>query len=52
MDYLVSLDAEAQAMFVNGDRAKNYQHQAMVMTNQKFTEWAMKNQHLYQADKK
>ena len=51
MEYLVRLDAEAQAMFVNGVRAKNYQHQAMVMTNEKFTEWAMKNQHLYQADK-
>ena len=52
MEYLVRLDIEAQAMFVNGVRAKNYQHQSMVMTNQKFTEWAMKNQHLYQADKK
>ena len=52
MEYLVRLDAEAQAMFVNGVRAKNYQHQTIVMTNQKFTEWAMKNQHLYQADKK
>ena len=51
MEYLVRLDAEAQAMFVNGVRAKNYQHQSMVMTNAKFTEWAMKNQHLYQADK-
>jgi len=52
MEYLVRLDAEAQAMFVNGVRAKNYQHQSMVMVNAKFTEWAMKNQHLYQADKK
>lgn len=52
MEYLVRLDIEAQAMFVNGVRAKNYQHQSMVMTNAKFTEWAMKNQHLYQADKK
>ena len=51
MEYLVRLDAEAQAMFVNGVRAKNYQHQSMVMTNAKFTEWAMNNQHLYQADK-
>ena len=52
MEYLVRLDTEAQAMFVNGVRAKNYQHQSMVMTNQKFTEWAVNNQHLYQADKK
>ena len=51
MEYLVRLDTEAQAMFVNGVRAKNYQHQSMVMTNAKFTEWAMNNQHLYQADK-
>ena len=34
MEYLVRLDAEAQAMFVNGVRAKGYQHQAVVMTNQ------------------
>jgi hypothetical protein len=39
-------------MFVNGVRAKNYQHQSIVMTNAKFTEWATKNQHLYQADKR
>jgi len=25
--------------------------QSMVMTNKKFTEWAMKNNHLYTADK-
>jgi hypothetical protein len=52
MEYLVRLDAEAQAMFANGVRHPKYQHQSVVMTNAKFTDWAMKNQHLYQADKK
>jgi energy-coupling factor transporter ATP-binding protein EcfA2 len=51
MDYLPRLDTEAQAMFANGVRAKNYSKQSMVMTNKKFTEWAMKNNHLYTADK-
>jgi len=50
--YLVRLDEEIQSIFVNGVRAKNYQHQSIVMTNEKFTEWATKNQHLYQADKR
>ena len=51
MDYLPRLDTEAQAMFANGVRAKNYSKQSMVMTNKKFTAWAMKNNHLYTADK-
>ena len=50
MEYLVRLGVEEQALFVNGVRAKNYQHQSLLMTNKKFTEWAEKNQHLYQAD--
>jgi hypothetical protein len=52
MDYLPRLDTEAQAMFANGVRAPKYSKQAMVMTNKKFTAWAMKNNHLYTADKK
>jgi len=51
MDYLPRLDTEAQAMFANGVRAKNYSKQSMVMTNKKFTDWAMDNNHLYTADK-
>jgi energy-coupling factor transporter ATP-binding protein EcfA2 len=51
MDYLPRLDTEAQAMFANGVRAPKYSKQSMVMTNKKFTEWAMKNNHLYTADK-
>ena len=52
MDYLPRLDTEAQALFANGVRAPKYSKQAMVMQNKKFTEWAMKNSHLYSADKK
>jgi hypothetical protein len=51
MDYLPRIDTEAQAMFANGVRAPKYSKQSMVMTNKKFTEWAMKNNHLYTADK-
>lgn len=52
MDYMPRLDPEAQAMFANGVRAPKYSKQAMVMTNKKFTTWAMQNNHLYTADKK
>ena len=52
MDYLPRLDTEAQAMFANGVRVKKYSKQSMVMTNKKFTDWAMKNNHLYTTDKK
>lgn len=51
MDYMVRLDKEAQGMFVNGVRAKNYSKQSVVMTNRKFTEWAMENNYMFAADK-
>ena len=51
MDYLPRLDTEAQAMFANGVRSPKYSKQSMVMTNKKFTVWAMNNNHLYTADK-
>lgn len=52
MDYLVRLDKEAQGMFANGVRAPKYSKQAMVMTNKKFTEWAMQNNYMFAADKR
>ena len=52
MEYLVRLDIEAQAMFVNGVRAKNYQHQSMVMTNAKFSAWAAQNNYMFGSDTK
>lgn len=51
MDYMVRLDKEAQGMFVNGVRAKNYSKQSVVMTNRKFTDWAMQNNYMFAADK-
>lgn len=51
MDYLPRLTPEAQAMFANGVRSAKYSKQSMVMTNKKFTDWAMQNTHLYTADK-
>jgi hypothetical protein len=52
LDYMVRLDKEAQGMFANGVRAPKYSKQAMVMTNKKFTQWAMNNNYLFAADKK
>mgnify|MGYP003643855319 FL=1 len=52
MDYMVRLDKEAQGMFANGVRDPKYAKQSMVMTNKKFTQWAMENQHLFASDKK
>lgn len=52
MIYLNRLDTEAQGMFANGVRAPKYGRQAMVMTNKNFTQWAMKNSHLFAADKR
>jgi hypothetical protein len=52
LDYMVRLDKEAQGMFANGVRDPKYAKQSMVMTNKKFTKWAMDNQHLFASDKK
>ena len=52
MDYMVRLDKEAQGMFANGVRARKYSKQSMVMTNKKFTDWAMANNYMFAADKK
>jgi len=51
MDYLPRLDKEAQGMFANGVRAPKYSKQSMVMTNKKFTQWAMANNYMFAADK-
>jgi len=52
LDYMNRLDKEAQGMFANGVRAPKYSKQAMVMTNKKFTAWAMQNNYLFAADVK
>jgi hypothetical protein len=52
MDYMARLDREAQGMFANGVRAPKYSKQSMVMTNKKFTDWAMANNYMFAADKK
>ncbi len=48
--YMGRLDPEAQGLFVNNVREKGYTKQSMVMNNKKFTEWAMKNNHMFAAD--
>ncbi len=52
MIYMERLDMEAQGMFANGVRAPKYMKQALVMTNREFSNWAMRNAHLFAADKK
>ena len=52
MDYMNRLDKEAQGMFANGIRKPKYSRQNIVMTNKKFTTWAMANNYLFTADKK
>jgi hypothetical protein len=52
MEYLVRLDQEAQGMFANGVRNPKYHAQQLVMTNKKFTDWAVENNYMFSADKK
>lgn len=52
MDYMLRLDKEAQALFANGVRSSKYPKQALVMTNKKFSAWAMKNNYMFASDKK
>lgn len=51
MTYIDRLDKEAQGLFVNGVRAPKYSKRDFIMTNRKFTEWAMKNNYMFTADK-
>jgi hypothetical protein len=50
MVYLNRCPAEAQGMFANGVRAKNYSKAGMVMLHKGFTNWARSNAHLFGAD--
>lgn len=52
MTYMVRLDKEAQGMFANGVRSDKYSKRGDVMTNKKFTQWAMENNYMFAADKK
>jgi energy-coupling factor transporter ATP-binding protein EcfA2 len=52
MDYMLRLSKEAQGVFANGVRSEKYTKRSMVMTNKKFTQWAMDNNYLFTADKK
>tara|TARA_R110000744_G_scaffold65762_4_gene134671 strand:- start:53 stop:400 length:348 start_codon:yes stop_codon:yes gene_type:complete len=52
MEYMPRLDKEAQGMFANGVRAPKYSKQSLVMTNRKFTDWALQNNYMFAADKK
>ena len=52
LDYMLRLDKEAQGLFANGVRSEKYAKRSMVMTNKKFTDWAMQNNYMFVADKK
>jgi len=52
MDYMQRLDKEAQGLFANGVRNPKYIKQSLVMTNKKFTKWAMDNNYMFAADRK
>jgi len=52
MDYMPRLNKEAQGMFVNGARNPKYSKIDVVMSNAKFTQWAMDNTYMFTADKK
>lgn len=52
MTYMNRLDKEAQGLFANGVRSPKYSKQALVMTNTKFTAWAMQNNYMFAADKR
>lgn len=50
--YMERLDPEAQGYFVNHARDNDYSRRNIVLTNKKFTEWAMKNNFMFAADKR
>ena len=52
MDYMPRLNKEAQGMFVNGARNPKYSKIDVVMSNAKFTQWAIDNTFMFTADKK
>ena len=52
MDYMMRMDKESQGMFANGVRQDKYSRKNIVLTNKKFTTWAMANNYLFTADKK
>lgn len=52
MDYVVRLNPQEQAIFANSVRNEKYKQHELVMTNKKYTDWCMQNQHFDQADKK
>lgn len=52
MDYFMRLDKEAQGLFANGVRNPKYTKQPLIMTNKKFTAWAMANNYMFSGEKK
>lgn len=52
MTYLPRLDVSAQGMFGGQVTRDTYAHRKVIMTNKKFTDWAMANNHMFAADKK
>ena len=51
LDYLPRLDKAAQGLFAMQVRNPSYKKQSVIMTNTKFTKWAMDNNYMFTSDK-
>ena len=49
--FLERLDKEAQGLFAMGVRSNSYVKRSIVMQSKNFTQWAMKNNYMFAADK-
>ena len=52
MIYMDRLHMEAQGLFANGVRSEKYSKRSLVMTNKRFTAWAIRSGFLFGDDKK
>ena len=50
LDYILRLSKEAQGVFANGVSHDKFKQRSVVMTNKKFTDWAIANNYLFSAD--
>jgi hypothetical protein len=51
LTYMDRLAKEAQGLFVNGVRAKNYSRRDYVVQNKQFQDWCLNNHYMFSADK-
>ena len=51
LTYFERTPKEAQGLFANGVRHADYEHRALIMNRKAFGQWALKNNHMFSADK-